>query len=128
MEQYFGSQEEIISGVYDILKNLGVPVRVHGYRYILEAIFILLENEEASYSLVREVYRPIACRHRMSHKNIESAIRTAIRVTWDNGNHDLQKAIFGYSRQNHERPCNSEFLLRIVGYIQNVYKQNIVIT
>ena len=104
--------------IYEILGFLGVPIRMLGHRYMEDALQIMLEDEEAPYAITKLVYFPVARKHGTSSKQVESAIRTAVRAAWYNGNCERHERILGYSRNTGTKPCNSEFLLRVLAYLR----------
>ncbi len=110
-EKYDSSFEKRI---YETLTSLGVPIRMQGHRYMEDALDILLRDPEARYAFVKRVYHPVAEKYGVTGKQVESAIRTAISSAWKSGNCEYYERIFGYSRNTGDRPCNSEFLLRVL--------------
>ncbi len=104
--------------IYKTLTAVGVPIRMQGYRYMEAALRIMLQNEEAAYAITKMVYMTIAERYQSSPKQVESAIRTAVKSAWHNGSPETQEQIFGYSRITKKKPCNSEFLLRVLAYLR----------
>ncbi len=104
--------------IYKVLKALGVPIRMQGYRYMEEALRIMLQDEGAAYAITKQVYMTIAKRYNGSVKQVESAIRTAVESAWRDGSLEMHEQIFGYSRTTKDRPCNSEFLLRTLAYLR----------
>ena len=104
--------------IYLVLRFLGVPVRILGYRYMAEAIRIILTDEDAGYAITKRVYMTIAKMYGTTEVQVESAIRTAIRHVWGFGRCDRVEQIFGYSQNEKGRPCNSEFLNGVSEYLR----------
>lgn len=101
--------EQIIVG---LLRNLGVPVRMVGYKYLRDAILIAVDDTDSLMSVTKNIYPEIALKHGTSSGNVERNIRYVIESTWtrhcdcrsDNVMSDLFKGIT-------KKPTNSEFIL-----------------
>lgn len=104
--------------VYYLLSSVGVPARVHGHRYIVKAVDIVLNDEEAAFAMTKRVYMQVADDYCINYKQVENSMRTAIECAWKIGRCDRQERIFGYSRLMGKRPSNSEFILRIADYLR----------
>lgn len=103
--------------VYSLLASVGIPAKVHGHRYIIRAVGIIMNDEEASFAMTKRVYMQVADDYSISLKQVENAMRTAIEHAWRSGRCDRQEVIFGYSRLAGKRPTNSEFLIRLTEYL-----------
>ena len=104
--------------IYKMLTAVGVPIRMQGFRYMEAALRIMLQDEEAAYAITKMVYMTIAKDYGSSAKQVESAIRTAVKSAWHNGDRAEHEKVFGYSRATKGKPCNSEFLLRVLAYLR----------
>lgn len=101
--------EQIIVG---LLRNLGVPVRMVGYKYLRDAILIAVDDTDSLMSVTKNIYPEIALKHGTSSGNVERNIRYVIESTWtrhcdcraDDVMSDLFKGIT-------KKPTNSEFIL-----------------
>lgn len=114
-------EEEVALEVYvtDVLRSLGVPARLSGYRYLREAVIMLINDMEIAHSITKVLYYDIAKAHNSSANRVERAIRTAVEVSWEKGNADAFEKIFGYSAVNSRRkPCNSEYMVQIADRIR----------
>ena len=102
--------------VTEILKDLGIPANIKGYRYIRRAIIIA--HEKPSVSITKELYPSIAREFETTASRVERAIRHAIDVSWVRGNSDTINEIFGRSISGDKgKPTNSEFILQIADKI-----------
>ena len=101
--------EQLIVG---LLRDLGVPVRMVGYKYLRDAILIAVNDTDSLMSVTKNIYPEIALKHGTSSGNVERNIRYVIESTWirhsesktDNTMSDLFKGIT-------KKPTNSEFIL-----------------
>lgn len=107
------------SQVYHLFSSIGVPIKVHGHRYLLNAVDILMKDDDAAFAITKQVYMRIADQYGISLKQVENAMRIAIEHAWKCGRCDRHELIFGYSRLTGKRPSNSEFLLRIIEYLRS---------
>ncbi len=103
-----------------VLRRLGIRNRMHGFRYIMEAVILLMENGDAAFAIVKEVYMGVGERCGASPSQVERAIRTAIGSAWKHGNRDWFHVVLDDAEPNREKPCNSEFLLQLTEYMKLV--------
>lgn len=101
--------EQIIVG---LLRNLGVPVRMVGYKYLRDAIQIAVNDTDSLMSVTKNVYPEIAIKHGTSSGNVERNIRYVIESTWTRHceckSEDVMSDLFkGITK----KPTNSEFIL-----------------
>lgn len=124
-------KEEVALELYvtEVLRGLGVPARLSGYRYLREAIIMLVNDMEIAHSITKVLYYDIAKIHGSSPNRIERAIRTAVEVSWEKGNAVAFDNIFGYSAANSRRkPCNSEYMVQIADRVRLDRKYNMLVS
>lgn len=93
------------------LTQIGIPVRLKGYRYIITAVKAVIRNEDALDGITKILYPLIAKRHHSTPQRVEKAIRHAIEVAWKEDEEcDFKKAIQNLTGKNRQRPTNSEFI------------------
>ncbi len=127
MESIMGAEAELELYVTEILRELGVPARLNGYRYLREAIIMLVNDMEIAHSITKVLYFDIAKAHDSSINRVERAIRTAVSVSWERGNPEAFERIFGYSSTGCKRkPCNSEYMVQLADRIRLDRKYNLV--
>lgn len=93
----------LVSGV---LSELGIPVRISGYRYLRKAVLISLYNREALNSITKEIYSVVGKQFRVSVSSVERSMRHAIESVWDKSDSIYMKLYF--SRR--KKPSNSVFI------------------
>lgn len=96
--------EKVVSG---LLLSIGFHANLKGYRYIAEAVTLVIENSDFAYCFNKKLYPLIAKKYGVTPENIERAIRTSIEVAYDR-NYDKFERFFGYTLQ---KPTNTEFIL-----------------
>lgn len=97
-----------------LLQSLGITNNYRGYRYILLAINLVLENEDRLESVVNKVYYSIAKTYNINWTSVERNMRTLVNRAW-NVNPKLLIEIAGYPMNG--APTTSEFLCIITNYI-----------
>lgn len=111
---------EIENKVRNILLELGVPCNVQGYRYIKQAVMLML-YDNFNNCITKELYPKIAKMNDTTSNRVERSIRHAIETTFKNIDTDVSKKYFGNSiNPNNGKPCNSQFIATIVEYIKDM--------
>lgn len=105
--------------VTDIMLELGVPAHLRGYRYLREAIIMSIDDMELVGSVTKLLYPEVAKRFHVTDQKVERGIRNAIEVSWDRGNRETFKDIFGYcADEGRIRPTNSEYIARLADKVR----------
>ena len=103
--------------IYDVIKNVGIPANLRGYKYTIEAINLVFDGK-VKHSVTKEMYPVIAKKFKTTGNSVERAIRHAVEHSMINGNMEYIEEIFGYTiSATRGRPTNSEFIYGIVNYI-----------
>ncbi len=112
--------------ITDILRQIGVPAHIKGYRYLRDAIIMSLKDVKIINSVTKRLYPAVAEHFETTASRVERAIRHAIEVAWDRGDVEVLNAYFGYTIQNSRgKPTNSEFIAMIADQIRLKYKENL---
>ncbi|MBR5783342.1 MAG: sporulation transcription factor Spo0A [Clostridia bacterium] len=97
--------------VSEMMRQIGVPAHIRGYRYIRKAILMSLENSELLNAITKELYPGIARFYKTTPSRVERAIRHAIEVAWTRGDLETLTALFGYTiKTSKGKPTNGEFI------------------
>lgn len=100
--------------VTNIIHDIGIPAHLNGYRYIREAIIMVLNDWELIYKITKKLYPKIACKFKTTPSKVERGIRHAIEVAWLKGKIETLQEIFGYTVSERKgRPTNSQFISMI---------------
>lgn len=111
----------------DIIREIGIPAHIKGYRYLREAIMMAVKNSELLTSLSKQLYPAIAKEHKTTPTSVERAIRHAIELAWERGNCKTLDSYFGQIYDvEHERPTNSEFIALISDKLRLRFKTVLV--
>jgi len=104
--------------ISDLLKDMGIPASLRGYRYLRYAVEISVESPEYIDQLTTVLYPNIAARFKTTSSRVERSIRHAIEVGWDRGNVENQERLFGYTvSADRGKPTNGEFISTLVDFI-----------
>lgn len=97
--------------ITELLWEVGIPLNVHGYHYLLDAVQIALSLPEASTSLSHHLYPCIAQHFHTNASCVERSIRHAISMAWKRGNLTAADGMFGRSvNLKYEKPTNGEMI------------------
>lgn len=95
----------------DMLREIGVPAHIKGYRFLRDAIIMVTEDPELINAVTKELYPDIAKKNATTASRVERAIRHAIEVAWDRGDLDVLNNYFGSTIHSlRGKPTNSEFI------------------
>ena len=107
-------RETIEKRVTEIIRAAGIPAHIKGYKYLREAILLVIKDDDAIESITKMLYPTLANIFKTTPTRIERAIRHSIEVAWNRGNVAIQEDIFGYTvNSNNGKPTNSEFIAMI---------------
>lgn len=103
-----------------VLKELGMPSNLHGYRYVKEAIKLCINNYDYLHPNML-LYPVLSKKFNVNNWMIEKSIRDAITITWNKGNYEYQNELFGYTIDKDKgKPTNGEFIAQIVNYLSTI--------
>lgn len=119
-ETLFSGEKELEKRIANLLKEIGVPTNVLGYRYLRTAIKFAY-NTETPISITKVLYPEIAKVHQTTPNRVERAIRHAIELSYDNGySMDVLNRIFGNTiLPSKGKPTNSQFISQLVYYMRD---------
>ncbi len=97
--------------VTNLIRSLGIPAHVKGYRYIRTAILESAKDRNCLESMTKELYPRVASIYETTPARVERAIRHSIETAWNRNNKEAMSKFFGCSVENFvSRPTNSEFI------------------
>lgn len=108
----------IKEAITNVIKQLGIPAHIKGYRYVRYAIELVINDMELSSEITKTLYPEVAKEFNATPTSVERAIRNAIEVGWCRADIDFAHMLFGYSLDvDRGKPTNSEFIATIADYI-----------
>ena len=106
--QYFrGLFMETRQNVENKLRKLGANGCLRGYQYAIDAICLLVEDEQYLHK-IGAVYQKVAKRNGIPAARVERSIRVLIDYVFNKGNHDLLCTYAGWPLS--KQPTNKAFL------------------
>ena len=108
--------------IEQIIHALGIHGTYHGYRYLVYAIRLALENEDYLLLISKWLYPDVAAKFHTSTSSVERNIRTVINYCWDHGNRRLLQELASYPLEH--KPSTGEFLDILVTYFKSEGKES----
>ncbi|MBC8062099.1 MAG: sporulation transcription factor Spo0A [Clostridiaceae bacterium] len=100
--------------ITDIMHQLGVPAHIKGYKFLREAIQMVVKDVDLLSAVTKELYPSIAIKNNTTPSRVERAIRHGIEVASSRGDVDIIYNLFGYRISGGKaKPTNSEFIAMI---------------
>ncbi|MCC8042470.1 MAG: sporulation initiation factor Spo0A C-terminal domain-containing protein [Oscillospiraceae bacterium] len=104
-----------------LVRGFGVPIHSKGYRYLRDAVLIVLEDKNMPDGITKELYPKIAKMSCTSPTKAERAIRNAIELAWEKqdfikNNPEHKPFELGNYRLT-EKPTNAELIALISDYV-----------
>lgn len=97
--------------VSELMRQIGVPAHIRGYKYIRQAILLSLEDGEMLNAITKQLYPTVAKTYKTTPSRVERAIRHAIEVAWTRGDIEVLTSMFGYTvKTSKGKPTNGEFI------------------
>jgi len=103
--------------ITQIIQELGIPAHIKGYRYVREAVKLVIEDMDLLGAVTKELYPQVAEEFDSTSSRVERAIRHAIDVVWQRGNQKALKKYFKNNITENVKPTNSQFIARIADKI-----------
>jgi two-component system response regulator (stage 0 sporulation protein A) len=108
------NQVDLEQQITDMIHKIGIPAHIKGYKFIREAIDLVIKDMEILSAVTKELYPAIAQKYNTTPSRVERAMRHAIEVAWSRGQMDTINQVFGYTiRNDKDKPTNSEFIALI---------------
>ncbi len=96
--------------ITNLLHNLGIPSHLKGYKYIVEALNIIITKDLP----IKEVYNLIALKYNTNIILVERLIRYAIEISFNQADYKLIIGLFGHTLNiNKDKPSNKLFLFTL---------------
>lgn len=102
------------------VRALGINSTYLGYRYLIEAVHLAMENEDSLLSVCTKLYPVVAQKYNATSDNVERNLRTVINACWEHGNRAFLEAVFPYPINS--RPSSSEIIDALVSYCKESEK------
>ncbi len=102
------------SGIRTALRELCVAPNYIGYKYLIDAVELIISNQDENLSLTKSIYPLIAKKHKVSTGSVERSIRTVVNNSWDKIPETELIKYFGiYAITPSFKPSNSRFIYAV---------------
>lgn len=102
-----------------VLLELGVPDHLPGWLYLVDAISMVVDDQDIIKGIVNNVYFPVAEKHRVSFSKCEKAARYAIEVAWTRADVEILRKYFGgIIDLSRGKPTLREFIVRVSNIVR----------
>lgn len=91
-----------------LVRSLGIGGNYQGYRYLIYAISLCLDDEDYLLGVSKLLYPEIAKHFQTTACSVERDLRTVVSVCWERGNRQLLEDISLYPLTG--KPTTGEFL------------------
>ena len=100
--------------ITNVLHEMGVPAHIKGYRYLRNAIKLVINEVDYLGAVTKKLYPAVAENFDTTSSRVERAIRHAIEVVWKRGNEEALNKYFGSTVSTESgKPTNSQFIAKI---------------
>jgi len=100
--------------ITDVFLTVGISANILGFKFLREAIKLVIEKPRMINAVTKELYPVIAEKFNSSPSKVERAIRHAIEVGWARGKIENLNIMFGVKIYGkNDRPTNGEFIALI---------------
>lgn len=107
--------------IQKLVRSLGIGGNYQGYRYLLYALSLCLQNEDYLLSVSKLLYPEIAHTYQTSASSVERNLRTVVSVCWERGNRPLLESISLCPLSS--KPTIGEFLDILTEYLKDSAKK-----
>lgn len=104
-----------------LLRQLGVPGRLKGFRYAVQMIERIADDHDAAYLLTKRLYPETGKSFHVTGSSVERDVRTLVQACWSRGDREFLDTVAG--RQLAQKPTNSEFLDMTGAYLRRKRKE-----
>ncbi|MFP4200198.1 MAG: sporulation transcription factor Spo0A [Clostridia bacterium] len=117
--EFDAAATDILGEVTGVLRAVGIPPNVRGYRYLRRAIMLVVSDVSLIEAVTKELYPAVAEEFDTTAARVERAIRHAIETAYDRAYPDLMERHFGYPlNPSRGKPTNSEFIALVADRVR----------
>lgn len=103
------------------LKELGVTPGMLGYRYIVDAISSIVDDQDKLRNILKGLFADIARKHNTTVSRVERAIRHSIEVSYVQAPLAVIDNIFGNTVPiSRDKPTSKQYLATVSDYVRDV--------
>lgn len=110
--------------ISELLREMGIPAHLKGYRYLIESIKIAYLSPDNMLQVTKHVYPKVAAMYNSNNSRIERSMRHAVEAAWKRPLNPVLCDIFSYAVDSKEhRPTNSEVIAMVSDYLALRHKK-----
>lgn len=108
--------KETTSGrIRSLLIGIGVPPHLYGFRYLVEAVLMCMDDPSLLHKVTLQLYPTLAEKMNATVNSVERSIRHCISVAWDRQKPGAANELLGRNVIScYEKPSNSEMIAALV--------------
>lgn len=106
----------IESAIANHLSELGVPSHIYGYRFLLEAIKVTVEDVDAVSKVTKNIFAPMAEKFNITLQRVSAEISRAIQIAFDRGR--LETLLNDNKLNPDVKPKSQEFISMVAKKIR----------
>lgn len=111
-------RQQLYERLVHYLSRIGMPPHYKGYRYVIDAILLVIQDKTWLHGVTKRLYPEVGKRYNTSSVQVERAIRHAIEITWEKGNLEELNSLFAYSVDAEKgKPTNSAFIAKMADIV-----------
>ena len=107
-------EERKMQKVYGLIRRLGISKKYKGYKYLADAVVLVMEMEDEPIRITKVIYPELARKYHVTPEAIEQNIRTVVGQCWGR-NRSLIEHLAGFRLS--ERPTNMELIEILAFYL-----------
>ena len=112
------NSSKLVDKVSSLIKALGVPANIKGYKCLQSAIIYCMKADH-SVGIFKELYPAVAKEIKDTPQRVERAIRHAIELAFKREYNHLHHKIFGDTTKfKTGKPSNGEFITYVAEYLK----------
>lgn len=119
------SAEQIDRYLSSLFLQIGIPANRPGYRFLREAVHLVLEEPALQNMLMRGLYPRIAENFHTSVYCVEHSMRCAITAAWSRGRPELAEKLLGRGVMTaYDKPTNGEMIALVAENVRLLLMEN----
>ncbi len=104
--------------ISEVLVRFGIRSNLLGFLYIRNILELINGNRKLLYGGMMALYKEVAEMNRTTVYNVESCIRSAIELAFEEGNSEELYRLFGNTiHRDKGKPTNKQFISMILEYL-----------
>ncbi len=108
----------------NLFLQIGIPAHKLGFRFLREAVRLVLQDPSLQHRLMHGLYPLIAERHHSTVYCVEHSMRVAIKSAWMRGRTDLIEKQLGRGViTDYEKPTNGELIALVAENIRLLIRE-----